>query len=220
MLKDHTMKNISKATVCIVKKGGQGVLVGGNLIVTAAHCITFDVEGGMVLGDYFIEEIKTKGRNLRVGPLAVEPVSDIAVLGALDEQAFGKEVDKYKAFCQKTSPVPLCIREFEPFQDIPVYTYTRKKAWVRGRGIITTEYANMFSVETRDEIVPGDSGSPVVNETGELIGVISHAWGQRESKLNYGGSVSFLRFALPVWVLHKIFPKTELKFAKPAKKKP
>lgn len=53
----------------------------------------------MVLGDYFIEEIETLHGKLKVGPLAVEPVQDIAVLVALDDQVFYKEVDMFNEFC-------------------------------------------------------------------------------------------------------------------------
>ena len=92
MLQESTYTDVAKATVTLLGKGGQGVLVSGNLIITAAHCIAFRCEGEMVLGDYFIEEIKTCERELKVALLAVEPVSDLAVLGSLDTQAFAKEV--------------------------------------------------------------------------------------------------------------------------------
>ena len=72
---------VAKATVRLTRSGGQGVLVCGNVILTAAHCIGFNLEGGMVLGDFYIEDIETAQGMLKVGPLAVEPISDIAVLG-------------------------------------------------------------------------------------------------------------------------------------------
>lgn len=53
------MDHIIKATVRLLGKGGQGVLVPGKLILTAAHCVTWDADGGMVLGDHYIEDITT-----------------------------------------------------------------------------------------------------------------------------------------------------------------
>ena len=90
---------LANATVTLLKKGGRGVLVPGNLILTTAHCVEFTREGDVVLGDYFIEEIETLHGKLKVGPLAVEPVQDIAVLVALDDQVFYKEVDMFNEFC-------------------------------------------------------------------------------------------------------------------------
>jgi V8-like Glu-specific endopeptidase len=85
MLKKSIQHDVAKATVSLLGQGGQGVLVRNNLILTAAHCINFYCDGRMTLGDYFIEEIKTsEGRKLKVTPYAVEPVSDIVVLGSLD----------------------------------------------------------------------------------------------------------------------------------------
>src|SRR5262245_34683166 len=87
---------VEKATVRVKESGGQGVLVPGGFSLTAAHCIKWNGDGAMVLGDYFVEPIETKsGETLRVSPIAVEPISDIAVLGALDSQEFGKDVDAF-----------------------------------------------------------------------------------------------------------------------------
>ena len=58
MLKESTYTDVANATVTILGKGGQGVLVNGNMIITAAHCIDYSLDGGMVLGDFFLEKIK------------------------------------------------------------------------------------------------------------------------------------------------------------------
>ncbi len=42
---------VARATVRFAKQGGQGVIVPGGLIVTAAHVITWVGTGGMALGD-------------------------------------------------------------------------------------------------------------------------------------------------------------------------
>lgn len=60
-------------------------MVPGHLIVTTAHVIKWD--GGMALGDYFHEDVEIAGRRLTASVYAAEPVSDIAVLGAPDDQA-------------------------------------------------------------------------------------------------------------------------------------
>ena len=78
---------IKAATVRFPKRGGQGVLVPGQMIVTAAHVVSWSSEGRMALGYYYVEDVKAGRRKLKIQPLAVEPVTDIAILGALDDQA-------------------------------------------------------------------------------------------------------------------------------------
>ena len=78
----------------LVEGGGRGVLVAGNLILTVAHLIGADFKtiGPVTLGDPLIEKIQTAhGKLLRVDVLAVEPVSDVAVLRSLDGQEFYDE---------------------------------------------------------------------------------------------------------------------------------
>jgi hypothetical protein len=49
---------IARATVRFLKQGGQGVVVPGGLIVTAAHVITWDGTGSMPQGERRLEEVE------------------------------------------------------------------------------------------------------------------------------------------------------------------
>jgi S1-C subfamily serine protease len=89
-LSEETRKRVEKATVRLTKKSGQGVIVPDGLILTAAHCIEWCCEGGMVLGDFFLEEIEFGGQKIVAQVYAVEPVSDIAVLGRPTIRRFTK----------------------------------------------------------------------------------------------------------------------------------
>ena len=96
--------------------------------MTAAHCIGRTAEGGMALGDYYIEEIVVAdGRRLMASPLAVEPVSDLAVLGAVDSQELGEEADAFEDFCSNTKPVRLATGELVHGVPISAYVFTRNK---------------------------------------------------------------------------------------------
>jgi trypsin len=89
---------VSAATVRVTGRGGQGVLIPGGFILTAAHCIDWDTNGKMVLGEHFEERIVTSdGRELFVAPVAVEPVADIAVLGAMDIEELYDKTEAYGA---------------------------------------------------------------------------------------------------------------------------
>ena len=101
------------------QRGGLGVLVG-DVILTAAHCVNYKTEGEMVLGDYFIEEIETWQGKIKVTPIAVEPVRDIAVLGCLDEQEFPEEAEAFGQLCHETTPVKLATRRLRAWRPIPV----------------------------------------------------------------------------------------------------
>ena len=94
MPQESIFARVEKATVWLPNNEGQGVLVTGpdnglafnKWIATAAHCIHHDSKGGMVLGDYYLEKVRIKDEEHTVRPLAVEPVNNIAVLGAPDDQ--------------------------------------------------------------------------------------------------------------------------------------
>jgi len=210
MQRDNIYTNVAKATVIILSKGGQGVLVPGNLIITAAHCIDFTTEGTMALGDYFIEEIEVGERVLKVAPLAVEPISDLAVLGSLDEQVFDKEAEGFEEFCEHTKPVVVCRSEFELFQKFKVHIYTHKGTWVTGCAMQCREDATKLFVEADEQIDGGTSGGPIINDSGELVGIVSHfslaSEGQRSE-----GLAPRAHLSLPVWVYHRIFGVSQIK---------
>src|SRR6266571_9540974 len=74
MLSDQMQPTIAQACVTVVTHDGhgQGVLVAGGLVLTAAHCVDYTTDGSMVLpvlGDSFTQEIQTTH-----GPLKVHPV--------------------------------------------------------------------------------------------------------------------------------------------------
>ena len=83
--------------------------------MTAAHCLGWTAEGWMALGDNRFREtiITAAGQSLVAQPCAVEPVSDLAVLGAVDGQEFADEADAFEDFCATTKPVRLATQGFE-----------------------------------------------------------------------------------------------------------
>jgi len=209
MLKDNLKIAVEKATVNFLKKGGQGVLVEGGFILTAAHCIDCNCEGDMTMDEYIIEEIETINGNLKIQPFAVEPVKDIAVLGSLDDQAFNKEATQFEKYCDNIKPIPLCTNNFELDEKKFVsYIFTHKKSWVKATTIYIPTRLDMY---TEEPIESGTSGSPIVNEKGELIGIVS------QSKIDspeletgeYFSHGSHPNMTLPVWVLKKILSPEE-----------
>ena len=79
------------------------MVVPGRMIATAAQVVSWDAKGGVVLGHYYIEAVEADHRTLKVRPLAVERVADVAVLGALDGQVSAEHAaasDAFEAFCE------------------------------------------------------------------------------------------------------------------------
>jgi hypothetical protein len=99
-------KRAEAATVRLTRLKGQGVLVPGGFVLTAAHCVGWTAEGGMTLGDYFYEPITTNGNgSFRVSVDAIEPVADIAALREVDGQVLYDDCAAFEIFCEATPPV-------------------------------------------------------------------------------------------------------------------
>jgi len=182
-------------------KGGHGVLVG-NMILTAAHCVTFSTEGEMVLGDFFIEEIETHQGRVKATPLVVEPVRDIAVLGCLDDQVFFDEMEAYQRFCETTRPMPLAKGLITPGQPLPVRILNFDRTWCDGTAGLFDESSPSLWIKSDHEIKGGASGGPIVNQRGELVGIVSHFTVPNGAQ-TYGSCPRPL-MALPTWICRKL----------------
>jgi hypothetical protein len=186
-------------------KGGQGVLVTGGFILTAAHCITWNGEGGMALGDRFIEEVTTRtGARFQVQTYLAEPVSDIAVLGPPDDDA-GENAEKFEEWCEATAAVPLASRVLANrllrriCDSLRVEVLTHKGKWITGQVInygLGPVHGRMW-LEADDRIKGGTSGGPVVDSRGQLVGVVSHS--AHSATEGHDGKLPIAHFALPRW---------------------
>jgi hypothetical protein len=192
------------------KTGGQGVLIPGHMVTTAAHCIKWNGDGAMALGDYFIENITTKsGLQLRVTPLAIDPVSDIAVLGALDYQEFGSDVDAYEQWCEDTQPVPLMMTPPAPrkfphgFNSLAVRILSHRGVWISGKLTNTSMDLQPRMAFEGEKIEGGTSGGPIINSAGELVAIVSTS-GERDGEQGCSGPQPIPCLALPHWVLLRI----------------
>ena len=205
MLPEQLQSSIARACVTVVKHDGgrgRGVLVPGNIILTAAHCVAYTTEGALGLGDVCIVEVETRQGPLHTQLLAVEPVGDIAVLGALDGQEFWDETQALDEFCATTPPVPVWLDALPLLQPFPMYIYTHRGQWLQGRAQLSSHEVPSLWIEMPEQLEAGTAGSPIVTERGALIGIVSMA--TSESPHGGVGSQPRPHLALPVWVIRRI----------------
>jgi hypothetical protein len=206
-LSDETKGRVAAATVRLTGTGGQGVLVTGGFVLTAAHCINWDGRGGMALGDHYLEPVRARDRTqFRLSPLAVEPVADMAVLGAPDNQVFPDDDDAFQEWCERTAAVPLSTRTLDVDESLGVHIRTHQGKWITGtltrHGIPNTPPSGVVWLEADSPVRSGTSGGPVVDGAGRLVGVIS--WSGEGGSGKCQGMIPVAHLALPRWVVDQI----------------
>jgi S1-C subfamily serine protease len=151
----------------------------------------------MVLGGPYVEPVKTRGGgNFLAEVVVAEPVADIAVLGPADSQEIPEDCEAFEAFANVTEAVPLFTRTLHVGACLPVQVLAPKGRWITGRviryGLQGTPPCGKFCLKTDAKIEAGYSGGPVVNQTGQLVGIVSNGI--------YSGTVPVPWFALPRWL--------------------
>jgi hypothetical protein len=185
---------VAAATVRF-ERGGQGVLVPGGLILTAAHVVNWPHTGAgvtLVMGvsesaldvddEELVQKIDTAGgERLFVYPYAVEQVANLAVLGVLDnDNRWRYEADAFKQFCKTTPPVALAVADFQPsivmqweYRPMSAHILTHTGQWIWGQVRLISSGHRTLVLEPIEPIKDVTSGSPVVTDDGFLLGVVS-----------------------------------------------
>ena len=205
----NALDRAASATVKITRKGGQGVVIPGGLILTAAHCITWDIEGSMVLGDLYLEDVEVPHATIRASPAMIDPICDIAVLEAPDSQACidvgGMAADEaYGEFLAAVEPVPICEREFGVFEPFPVFIRSHRGKWITAKAELCAPGAHWLSITADEQVEGGTSGGPIVTENGELVGIVSNFSDVTGKPDLSTGMVPRPHLTLPVRVLNMI----------------
>jgi hypothetical protein len=209
--KKMTKERTRDATVSLPTAGGQGILVPGRLVLTAAHCVESYASGGMALGEHCLEVVQPKvGQAFRLSVYAVDPVADIAVLGEPDNQVFDEDAVAFESFCEATEAVPISADDFETEAPVRVSILTHHDTWIAATA---TRYGpastgSTVTVVAEHNIEGGTSGGPVIDEAGQLVGVVSVAGGAAGAGGGEGdtrqGMMPRPHLALPIWVWRRI----------------
>jgi hypothetical protein len=218
---DQNKERAARATVTLPRMKGRGVLVPGEFILTAAHCIEWDGRGKMGLGKPFLAPVQPrKGRPFLLSVYAVDPVSNIAALGEADD--LSDDAEAFEEFRETTQPIPICADDFELERDVRLHFLTVDGQWASAIG---TRHGFTWGppdgqVYLRDWLPPdeqlclrlasdhiarGTSGGPVIDRLGRLVGIISNGSGDEQGENSRGnewhtGMIARPHLALPCWV--------------------
>lgn len=206
MLTEEIRRLVEGATVRLPRRGGQGVLVEGGVILTAAHCLEWNGEGAMALGARYWCDVTTRdGRTFQVEPWAVEPITDVAVLGAVDGQVLFDAGEAFEEWAEGTPAVRVGRDDYPLFEAIPAYVLSHEGEWIAGTVQQCREDAPTLALETMAPVRGGTSGGPIVDESGALIGLVSSAGGVGAvEKGGTSGPCPRPHLALPVWVCRRV----------------
>lgn len=208
---EERLAAVASATVRLPRHGGQGVIVPGGYIVTAAHVVQWRGTGDQHLSpDDYREHVVLGSREFPAAVAAVEVVSDVAVLGEPDGQ---RDIEGWEAFVEAMNAVEP-VRIGNPSLDqFRVHILAQTGEWVTGRANHRDGRHRMW-VEASAQIYGGTSGGPIVNDEGQLLGIVS-SFSEGNPVLSAGdvvcdGAASLLPLVLPTWLLLEMLkPESE-----------
>jgi CBS domain-containing protein len=197
-------------------KEGQGVYIGEGMILTAVHCVKcledWNPKGGMAMGDRYFEPLKTMAGKELIGSVAfADPFSDVAVLTDTGN-ANDKWLKAFEDFCDNTEPVPLCSDDFLKeyagartddggFREFQIHVFTHENEFTTDKASICHPTAKYIWSKIR--IKGGTSGGPIVNDNGELVGIVSQG---QEGDPGLGSPQPTPSLTLPVWAMNRLNP--------------
>jgi hypothetical protein len=174
------------------------------LVVTAAHCLPNlpPAHSCPSLSDKtypLLGNLDGSKSGVYAECLYVNPVADIAVLGCPDEQERGYDPDLYH---ELTDDAP--VLQIANARSGPGWVLSIERRWVPTTlELCWSFYGSSLSI---DPTVAGQSGSPILNRAGRVVGVVVVGWetvnNKGERRNERAGSQPILSRDLPGWLLH------------------
>jgi len=99
--------------------------------------------------------------------------------------------------------VPLSLTEPTSQQNFRVHMYTHERTWVTGKAMANRAEDPSLWVEADMQIEGGTSGGPIIDDQGNLVGIVSH-FSIAKGKDKSVGLAPRPHLAMPVWVRHQV----------------
>jgi Trypsin-like peptidase domain len=201
----------------------------GRYVITAAHCLPFvpPRHGASLLEGRTYEDL--------IAPLSdqppvwceclfLDPIADVAVLGAPDNQEMSKLADAYEALVEATIPLTVAEPPSEPIpEEVAHLADMEKQSGATGQVEWATRQCRAFLLSLNNQWFPcmvrhapngmlsiydaangiagGMSGSPIIAENGTAIGIVCTATELPDTASTEGGPNPRLMGNLPGWFL-------------------
>ena len=218
---------------------GRGFVVEGRgvwdrrYIITAAHCLPERPDGQKLPPPHGASYLTDRTYANLLAPLGeqpsvwceclfVDPIADIAVLGAPDYEALSHEADAYEALVGAATPLTVAEPSSQPIDEdvasCPAFLLSLDNQWFACK--VDHSPNGMLNVDTARSIAAGMSGSPIIAEDGTAIGVVCLGSGGTMLELEMateGGPNPRLMGNLPGWFLKELAatPKPKAKSKPP-----
>lgn len=178
---------------------GRGFIVNGKgdskIVITAGHCLP-KMPPCMNFSDlgertyrHLLGPIGRR-RTITAECLFVDPISDLAVLGASDDQDLSKEHDAYQRFMEPLTAFSIGAARLTPMmqQGEPGWVLSLSGQW---QPCEMSHFGGPIWICDDDKIIKGGmSGSPILSASGEAVCVIASNRAQ----------VTLMN-SLPIWIL-------------------
>jgi hypothetical protein len=147
------------------------------VIVTAAHCLPplkYTPDASHDQWEWTFPDVLAplgKQPAIMTECLFVDPVADLAVLGPPDDQELSDEAHAYETLVEAADVLPIAAFDADFGTEAPAWLLSLDCEWFRCKA---SQYGGpLFITEAEEPIRGGMSGSPILNEAGEAIGLVS-----------------------------------------------
>jgi hypothetical protein len=200
-----------RSVLAVSQQGGRGFvadIAGERRVITAGHCLP-----RLPIPDPGAQEERTYWKLL--GPLGgqltitaeclfVDPVSDLAVLGPPDNQVLANEFKAYGEFVLSAAALSMGHVQGEFGDQSCGWLLSLAGVWFRCK--VSHYGGGLWVTEASHGIIGGMSGSPILNDDGAVIGVVSCSGGLDGELHTEGGPNPRLTHHLPAWLLSTTSP--------------
>lgn len=180
---------------------GTGFIVEHGFIITACHCLPRLPDPMRMGEDHILLQIKrfsAKRPEALVEAAYLDPCGDVAVLRSLDNQAACDEAEKFERIIDNLIPLKVNLEPLQRFKKVRVHVRTFRGEWLSGEATVVGHSARHLPIRLDNQkarISGGTSGSPVFDDQGNVIGVMT------ASTLNNPDGQAFaLPDYLPYWI--------------------